>query len=205
MVTSRAAGEPVAGSCCGATAGPCAGAADAGASWVGSTDGCVGGAIDARGVDDEVETNAVVELDELLEPDGALDEELLLELGGTLELELELGGTLEELDELGGTLDEELLDVQGSLDDVLEGALEELVVFTIEVLEVWVADAGPLSTADAPSSTPIPSSIHPALADRSMTHLPLLVRRPRGGTYAGEMTMSPKNAPRVTKWAGLPT
>jgi hypothetical protein len=145
---------------------------------VGSTVGCVGGAIDARGVDDEVDTNAVVELDELLEPDGTLDEELeLLELGGTLELEL-LGGTLEELDELGGTLDDELLEVQGSLDDVLDGALEELLVFTIEVLDVWVAEAGPLSTADAPTSTPIPSSIHPALVDRSMTHLPLLVRRP---------------------------
>jgi hypothetical protein len=176
MVTSNVAGEPVAGSCWGATAGPCAGAT--GASWVGSTVGCVGsgGRIDARGVGDDVETSGVVELDELLELAGTLDDELgteLLELGGTLDeelgtelLELELGGTLldDELDELD--------DVYGSLDDVLEGALDdELLVFTIDVLDVWVAEAGPLSTAVAPSTTPIPNTIHPALVERSMTYL----------------------------------
>jgi hypothetical protein len=178
MVTSSAAGEPVAGSCAGATAGPAAGA-----STVGSTVGCVGGTtlIDDRGDDVDVETNAVVGA-ELLELEGMVDDEL--ELGGTLDEELEeLGGTLEELDELeeleleeldelelGATLDDELLDAYGSIDGSLA---TEIAVLTMDVLDVWVstAPAGPHSIADAPNSTPIPSTIHPALVDRSMTHL----------------------------------
>ncbi len=196
MVTSIAAGEPVAGSCCGATAGP--GTAP-GTSCVGSTVGCVGGAtqIEPRGIDDDVDANDELELGGTLDDDddelelelellgGTLDDELELELlGGTLddELELELlGGTLDDelelLEELGGTdeeLDEELLDVYGSLDDVLDDSVATpRLVFTMDVLDVCVsvAAAGPTSSADAPNATPIPSTIHPALFDRSMTLL----------------------------------
>ena len=171
MVTSSGAGEPVAGSCCGATAGACSGAG-AGASLMGSTDTGVG-ATDTPEVDDEIA--AVVELDATLEL--GLDDEL--ELDGTLdELELELVGALDELegtldDELGGSLDEELLG--GTLDEEL-GALDDEL---LEGLEVGVADAGPQSAAEAPSSSPNPSTVHPALADRSMKHPPALARRPQ--------------------------
>ena len=169
MVTSSGAGEPVAGSCCGATAGACSGAG-AGASLMGSTDTGVG-ATDTAEVDDEIA--AVVELDATLELE--LDDEL--ELDGTLD-ELELVGALDELegtldDELGGSLDEELLG--GTLDEEL-GALDDEL---LEALEVGVADAGPQSAAEAPSSSPSPSTVHPALADRSMKHPPALARRPQ--------------------------
>jgi hypothetical protein len=83
-------------------------------------------------------------------------------------VELDDGGTD---DELGGTLDDEL---GGTDDDELGGTLDdELLVLTIDVLDISVvAPAGPLRTAMSPSTSPTPSTDHPALALPSMTSLP---------------------------------
>jgi len=149
---------------------------DAGSTSTGRAAGSLGtgGTIDARGtlgaVDDEL--GGTLE-DELLDDDD--------ELVGTLDDEL--GGTLD--DELGGTLDDELLDDELLDDDELElgGTLDEELLelleldgvwvagFRIEVLDVSVAEAGPLSTAVAPRMRPIPRTAHPALDLWFTTHL----------------------------------
>ena len=160
MAASSVAGEPVAGSCWGATAGATSRTMDAGSTSTGRAVGSLGtgGTIDARGTL------------------GAVDDEL----GGTLEDEL-----LDDDDELGGTLDDELLDDELLDDDELElgGTLDEELLelleldgvwvagFRIEVLDVSVAEAGPLSTAVAPRMRPIPRTAHPALDLWFTTHL----------------------------------
>ncbi len=170
---SRVAGEPVAGSWVGAADGATAGTIDAGRTWAGWVPGALGtgGTTDARGLVDE--------LDGTLEDD-EVDGELLDddELGGTLEEELlelddeeldELDGVLLDEDELGGTLDEELLELDDELLDELDDDAHS--GFTIDVLEVSVvAPAGALNTAMSPSSSPAPSTDHPALALPFMTH-----------------------------------
>jgi hypothetical protein len=167
---SNVAGEPVAGSCAGAAPGATAATMDAGRTWAGWRPGSLGtgGKIEARGAvdeDDELEAGTLDD-DELVDDElgGTLDDELLELDGGTLDDDELLDDEL--LDEL---LDDELLDEE-LLDELLD---EDPSVLTIEVLDVCVgvADAGPLSTAMSPSTSPAPSTTHPAFALRSIPPL----------------------------------
>jgi hypothetical protein len=182
MVASSVAGEPVAGSWAGATAGTDAGAAtsDTGRTRAGAVGGG-GGTIEARGVDDELDDESgtldagagtidacggtivprngidVLELEELDDElellDDDVDDELELDDDG-VEDELVVD---DELDELGGThslLELDEVTVEGSIDGPA----------------VW-AEAGPHSMAAITSATPPPNTDHPALALRFMTPL----------------------------------